>query len=174
MHKLADKIDALNEWVGRTVSWLALLMVLMMAYNVFMRYAFSIGPSWQQESVRFMHGTLFLGGAAYALKHEAHVRVDVLYQNMTERKKAWVNFVGVLLLLWPTAGAILYFTYGYVMNSWQIFEGSAEYQGMPGVFLFKSFMWVCGALLMLQGLSMLIRSWITLHSEPTNMIISED
>lgn len=174
MRKLADAIDFLNEHIGRAIAWLALAMVLMMAANVFMRYAFSMGHSWQQESVRFMHGILFLGGAAYALKHEAQVRVDVLYQNMTDTRKAWMNLLGTMFFLWPTAGAILYFSAGYVLGSWDILEGSSEYRGMPGVFVFKSFIWVCGALLFLQGISMIIRSWKTIRSGGHNHIISED
>lgn len=174
MHKIAVAIDALNERVGRITAWLALAMVLMMAANVLLRYAFSIGYAWQQESVRFMHGILFLAGAAYALKHEAQVRVDVLYQGMSDARKAWVNLVGTFVFLFPMAGAILYFSNDYIMNSWSIYEGSAEYKGMPGVFLFKSFIWVCGALLILQGISVIIRSLETIRFGSKSMIVSED
>lgn len=174
MHKIANAIDGLNEYTGRIISWLALLMVLMMATNVFMRYAFSMGLSWQQESVRFMHGMLFLGGAAYALKHEAQVRVDVLYQGMSEVRKAWVNLIGTIVFLWPMAISIIYFSSGYILNSWSIYEGSSEYRGMPGVFIFKSFIWVCGGLLALQGVSVIIHSWQTITGGPKSRIVSED
>lgn len=174
MHRIARTIDALNERVGRVTAWLALAMVLMMAINVVLRYAFSMGHSWQQESVRFMHGILFLAGAAYALKHEAQVRVDVLYQGMSDTRKAWVNLVGTVVFLFPMAGSILYFSQDYVLNSWAIFEGSSEYKGMPGVFIFKSFIWVCGALLILQGISLIIHSWETIRHGSKSMIVSED
>ena len=158
MLKLAQAIDGLNEWLGRLVSWLALGMVIVMTTIVVLRYAFAEGMPWQQELVRFMHGILFLAGAAYALKHEALVRVDVLYQGMCERKQAIVNIIGTVLFLFPTCFAMIYFTWGYVMGSWHILEGSSEYQGMPGVFLFKSFVWVCGATVALQGVSLIIHS----------------
>ncbi len=158
MQRIAIFIDCLNEVVGRLMSWLALLMVVMMATNVLMRYAFSAGMPWQQEIVRFGHGMLFLGGAAYALKHEALVRVDVLYQGMCERKQAWVNIIGTFLFLWPVCFALTYFSADFVINSWKILEGSPEYMGMPGVFVFKSFIWVAGGLLALQGLAQVVHS----------------
>lgn len=165
MKKVAHTIDALNEIVGRSISWLALFMVIMMSINVLMRYAFSAGMPWQQEIVRFAHGMLFLGGAAYALKHEALVRVDVLYQGMSERGAAIVNIVGTVLFLAPFCFALLYFSNDYIMASWRILEGSSEYQGMPGLFVLKSFIWLAGALLALQGVSILIHSYYVLRGE---------
>lgn len=158
MKRIALFIDTLNEWAGRAFSWLALFMVLMMTTNVMMRYAFSGGSAWQQEIVRFGHGILFLGGAAYALKHEALVRVDVLYQGMSERASAWVNITGTLLFLFPFCFALIYFSVDYITASWAILEGSPEYKGMPGVFLFKSCIWLCGGLLALQGLAQIIHA----------------
>ena len=165
MKRIALCIDCLNEWAGRAFSWLALFMVLMMATNVLMRYAFSAGMPWQQEIVRFGHGILFLGGAAYALKHEALVRVDVLYQGMCERKAAWVNIVGTFLFLFPFCFALIYFSIDYITASWAILEGSPEYKGMPGVFVFKSFIWVAGGLLALQGLSQVVHAIGVLRGE---------
>lgn len=158
MYALAKFIDALNEAAGRFFSWLALFMVIMMTTNVLMRYAFSAGMPWQQEIVRFAHGMLFLGGAAYALKHEAQVRVDVLYQGMSERVAAIVNIIGTVLFLFPFCFAMTYFSAEFVIASWEIFEGSSEYQGMPGVFVFKSFIWLAGGLLALQGVSTIIHA----------------
>jgi len=163
---LARGIDCINEWLGRLVSWTALGMVIMMLLIVLLRYAFAEGSPWQQESVRFMHGILFLAGAAYAFKHEALVRVDVLYQAMREGAKAWVNIIGTIVFLFPTCVALFYFTWDYVIGSWEILEGSSEYRGMPGVFVFKSFMWVCGASLALQGISLIIHSiYVLRHKE---------
>ncbi len=141
-------------------------MVLMMATIVLLRYAFAEGEPWQQESVRFMHGILFLAGAAYALKHEALVRVDVLYQGFCDRRKAIVNIAGTCLFLFPFCFALAWFSQDYILSSWQILEGSAEYKGMPGVFIFKSFIWVCAITLALQGVSLIIHSIAVLkHKE---------
>lgn len=158
MTGLACIIDRINETLGQLVSWLALFMVLMTTYNVLLRYALAEGVPWQQEVVRFMHGMLFLGGAAYAFKHDALVRVDVLYQGMSEHRKAIVNIVGTILFLYPTCFSLLHFSWGYVLSSWDIYEGSAEYKGMPGVFVFKSFIWVCAVTVAMQGLSTILHS----------------
>ena len=165
MLKIAHSIDMLNEWLGRLFSWLAGFMVIMMVINVGMRYILSTGDPWQQEVVRFMHGMLFLGGAAYALKHEALVRVDVLYQSMDARRMAWVNIIGAVLFLFPTCGAMIYFSQDYILNSWSIHEGSSEYKGMPGVFVYKSFIWLAAVTLILQGISSIIHNVRVLKGE---------
>ena len=158
LRQLAELIDDANDWLGRLVSWCAIGMVIMMTVNVLLRYALSTGAPWQAELVRYMHGVLFLAGAAYALKHEALVRVDVLYHHFSERRKAWVNIIGTLIFLLPVSISLIYFTYDYVVKSWEIYEGSPEYQGMPGVFLFKSFIWLAGFTLIMQGISLIIHS----------------
>jgi TRAP-type mannitol/chloroaromatic compound transport system permease small subunit len=158
MLKVAQGIDWLNEWLGRLTSWLALAMVIMMVINVGMRYLLSSGDPWQQEIVRFMHGILFLAGAAFAFRHEALVRVDVLYQQMSARATAWVNIAGTFIFLFPMCAAIVWFSASYILGSWDILEGSNEYKGMPGVFVFKSFIWVMAFSLILQGISTVIHN----------------
>ena len=163
LNNIALFCDRINAFVGKSASWLALAMVLIMTINVFMRYLFALGDPWQQELVRFMHAALFLLAAGYALQCEQHVRVDVLYQGMNQRKKAIVNLVGTLVFLFPVAISIIYFSYDYVLNSWSIFEGSAEYKGLPGVFLLKSCIWAAGGLLIIQGISVICRSILVLR-----------
>jgi TRAP-type mannitol/chloroaromatic compound transport system permease small subunit len=164
MLALSDAIDALSRKLGHIVAWLALLMVLMTFYNVVSRYVFNSGIAWQQELVRFCHAILFLGAAAYAMLKDEHVRIDVFYQRYSERGKAWCNLLGTLLLLYPVCAAILYFSWGYVLHSWNIHESSNEYRGMPGIFLLKSFIWIFAATLMLQGASVILKSVHTLRN----------
>jgi TRAP-type mannitol/chloroaromatic compound transport system permease small subunit len=169
---IAAICDTLNEWLGQAVSWLALGLVLMMTFNVMQRYAFNTGTPWQQELVRFFHATLFLAGAGYALKHEAHVRVDILYQRFGARGRAWVNLLGTIFLLWPVSFGLIYFSWEYVLGSWAIYEGSSEYKGMPGVFLLKSCIWVCGGVLIMQGVSLAITSLQEIiQHKPGQMVI---
>ncbi len=164
MHRIAAICDGINEALGRAVRWLALGMVLMMTANVAMRYLFSTGSPWQQEAVRFMHAGLFLLGAGYAFRHDCHVRVDILYQKMSGRGKAWVNLLGVCFLLWPFAAALVWFSWDYVLSAWAIYEGSPEYHGMPGVFLLKTCIWLCSATLAIQGLAVVCRSLMSIRS----------
>lgn len=163
--------DRLNQYIGHTTRWLALAMVIMMTANVAMRYMFSMGEPWQQELVRFCHAILFLAGAGYALQCDAHVRVDILYQNMKPRAQAMVNTLGTVFFLIPFACALIYFSLGYVMNAWSIYESSNEFNGMPGVFILKSFIWVSAATLLIQAASLLINSCLILttsHHEAIN------
>ncbi|SVD43292.1 uncharacterized protein METZ01_LOCUS396146, partial [marine metagenome] len=82
---IATRIDQINDLLGRWISSLTLLMVLVTVVIVVLRYGFSIGFIWMQESVRFMHGFVFLLCAAYTLLHNGHVRVDIFYAKMSER-----------------------------------------------------------------------------------------
>ncbi|MFC1684539.1 TRAP transporter small permease subunit [Pseudomonadota bacterium] len=153
----ARALDALNEWVGRAVSWLSLLMVLVTFAVVVLRYAFDMGWIAMQESVTYMHAVLFLAGAAYTLKHQGHVRVDIFYRRFSPRAQAWVDLFGVLFLLLPVCLFIFYMSWEYVAQSWALHEGSREAGGLDGVYLLKSMILVMAGLLVLQGISSLLR-----------------
>lgn len=156
--KIADRIDTLNEWVGRGTAWLTLIMALVMFLTVVLRYVFNMGWIWMQESVTFMHGIIFMMAAGYTLLHEQHVRIDIFYRPMSIRRKALVNIFGVLFLLFPTCYVVSHYSLPYVANSWAVFEGSKEAGGLPGVFLLKTVIPIFAVLLGLQGVSTLIRS----------------
>ncbi len=163
---LAGSIDAFNEWLGRTVSWLSLLMVLVTVTIVVLRYVFDLGWIWLQESVTYMHASLFLVGAAYTLKHEGHVRVDIFYQRFSPRGQAWIDLLGTLGLLLPVCLFILFVSWDYVVQSWSLHEGSREAGGLEAVYLLKSLILVMAVLLLLQGLSLALRCLDRLIGEP--------
>ncbi|WP_339834098.1 TRAP transporter small permease subunit [uncultured Parvibaculum sp.] len=156
--RLASLIDAANERVGRAVAWLTLLMVLTQFVVVLMRYVFGIGSVWAQESIVYMHGTLFMLAAGYTLLHNGHVRVDVFYRSASPEYKARVDLAGTLFLLWPVCFLIFYVAFPYVESSWSVREGSRETSGIQGVYLLKSVILVFVVLLALQGLSTVIHA----------------
>lgn len=158
MQRIISFIDSLNEWIGRAVAWLALAMVLAMCAVVFLRYSFAVGSIKLQESVTWMHALVFLIGAAYTLKHDEHVRVDVFYRGFGPRIRAWVNLLGTLLLLWPLCVLILWSSWDYVLASWHTREASGEVGGLPGVYLLKTAIPVTALLLFLQGLAEALRA----------------
>ena len=94
-------IDRFSTLLGKAASWLTLFMVLVTFIVVVMRYVFDAGLIWVQESVTWMHAVVFMVGAAYTLKEEDHVRVDVFYRSMSPVRKAWVDTIGVVAFLWP-------------------------------------------------------------------------
>jgi TRAP-type mannitol/chloroaromatic compound transport system permease small subunit len=169
LEAVADLLDGLNEWLGRAVSWLSLLMVVVTFVIVVLRYAFDLGWIWLQESVTYMHATLFMVGAAYTLKHEGHVRVDIFYQRFTPRIRAWVDLLGSLLLLFPVCIFTFVISWWYVSTAWSRFEGSREAGGLDAVFLLKTLILVLAVLLILQGLSQAIRSLLLLQGESNKM-----
>ena len=158
LFSIARKIDAVNNVIGRAIAWLTLIMVLIQFTVVVMRYVFGLSSIYMQESIVYMHAIVFLTAAGYTLLHEGHVRVDIFYGGASMRQKAWTNLIGVLLLLWPMAVTTLLASWGYVLSSWGVFEGSPEGSGIPGIFFLKTFIWVFAIVLILQGLSLALHS----------------
>ncbi|MDK1025024.1 MAG: TRAP transporter small permease subunit [Gammaproteobacteria bacterium] len=160
------KLDQFSEITGSVISWLLLLMMLVTSLVVFMRYLLNMGSIAMQESVTYMHGIVFLLGIAYALKKQAHVRVDILYQNFSIRTQALVDLLGTILFLIPFAAFVTWVSIEYVSFSWSLQESSPEPGGLPGVFLLKTLIPIMSITLMLQGISELIRNaLIVLGSE---------
>ncbi len=166
MNRLAQniiqKIDALNEWIGATVAWLTLIMMLVTCIIVLVRYGFNLGSIALQESVMYMHGVVFMLGIAYTLKHQGHVRVDIFYSKFTMRRKALIELSGTILFLMPVGFLFLLGSLNYVSLSWSLAEGSAQPGGLPGVYLLKSLIPLMAILLLLQGLANIVRSILVL------------
>lgn len=156
--KLSDAIDRLNHIIGRSAAWLALLMVLITLVVVVLRYGFQIGSIPLQESIMYINALVFSLGAAYTLKENGHVRVDIFYSNFTARTKAIVDIIGIVCFLFVTAAFIAWSSWGYVAVSWRVLESSPETSGLPFVYLLKSTIYVLITLLCLQGISELIKS----------------
>ena len=155
-------LEAISDWVGRGVAWLTLGMVLLTFLVVLLRYAFDIGWIGMQESVTYMHGLVFMLGAAYTLRHNGHVRVDIFYRKLGVRGRRWVDLLGTLLLLIPTCLFIAWMSWDYVGVSWQVHEGSREAGGLPAVFLLKTLLLVMPLLLLVQALAGALRDLLFL------------
>jgi TRAP-type mannitol/chloroaromatic compound transport system permease small subunit len=136
---------------GKTVAWLTLVMVLLTFTIVVLRYGFDLGWIWLQESLTYLHVMVFTVVAAWALQQDGHVRVDIFYAEMSDRKRAWVDLIGTLLFLIPFCIFILIIAWPYVANSWKLLESSRQAGGLPLVFLLKSLILVMPALLLAQA-----------------------
>jgi TRAP-type mannitol/chloroaromatic compound transport system permease small subunit len=162
LQALARRIDAFNDALGRAVAWLSLAMVLVQFAVVVMRYVFGLGSLHLQHSVVFLNAIVFLVAAAYALKDDEHVRIDIFYAKLSPRGKAVTDLVGALMFLLPFCILIWITGWPYVTASWRTLEGSLEVRGLPGVFLLKSFILVYVALLAVQGVSMVARTLLVI------------
>ena len=158
MTDVADRIDRFNAAIGRMAAWAALFIVLMQFAVVVLRYAFDIGSIWLTESIIYGHATLFMLAAAWTLRENGHVRVDVFYAEAAPRTKAMIDFAGALLLLVPFMLVLLAFTVPYVARSWAILERSRETSGLPLVFVLKSLIPAFAIMFALQGVSQAIRA----------------
>ena len=159
-NRVLDALDRISIVSGRITSWLTLVMVIVTVVIVVMRYVFDAGAVWLQESVVWMHAVVFMVGAAYTLQQDEHVRVDIFYRDMSERRRAWVDFFGTLLFLLPLCVFLGYKSWDFVAVSWQLGESSREPGGMPYPFvpLLKSVLLVMPVLLAVQGAAMLVRA----------------
>jgi len=137
--------------LGRGVSWLSLVMVALTFGIVISRYGFNQGWIWMQESVTYLHATVFMVAAAWALQTDDHVRVDIFYRDRPDSYKNWVNLLGTLLFLVPFSVYLLLIGWDYVGASWAVREKSPEPGGLPLVFLLKSLILVLPALLLIQA-----------------------
>lgn len=174
--KAISMADGFTEAVGKTAAWCSILMVVVTFYIVITRYVFSSGSIAVQESVIYLNALLFLLTSAFTLKHDGHVRVDIFYGPASTRYKAWVNLLGGLFLLLPVAVFILWASWDYVAAAWRIRETSPEAGGIPYVYLLKTLIVVMAVLVILQGLTEVLRNLLFLffheeapeeHVEPT-------
>jgi TRAP-type mannitol/chloroaromatic compound transport system permease small subunit len=153
-------VDTLNEWIGRGVAWVTLGLVLVVFVDVVMRYLFNTSFVFTQELEWHLFGFIFLIGAGYTLLHDGHVRVDIIYQRLGFKGQAWVNLCGVLLFLIP--GCVMVITTGwkFAATSFGMLEGSPDPGGIPFRFILKGCIPVGFVLLLLQGISLGMHSFM--------------
>jgi len=162
LERVAGAIDQFSELTGRAVSWLTLGLALVGFLVVVLRYALNTGFIWMQESLTWMHAVVFMIGAAYTLKHDEHVRVDVIYRGLPARRRAVIDLAGTVLFLLPFCLYVLYESLPYVAGSWRIAERSREAGGLPALYLLKAVIPVMAVLLAVQGVAVVLRSLATI------------
>ncbi|MEJ2297684.1 MAG: TRAP transporter small permease subunit [Woeseiaceae bacterium] len=160
-----NTLDRLNATIGKAAAWLTLAMVIVTFIVVVLRYVFDIGFIWLQESVIWMHAVVFMLGAAYTLGEGGHVRVDVFYRNMSSKRQAWVDLIGVLVFLLPLCVFLAWNSIEFVTQSWRIGESSREPGGLPFPFfpILKTVILLMPITVALQGISLLLRSLVSIR-----------
>jgi TRAP-type mannitol/chloroaromatic compound transport system permease small subunit len=153
--RLADWIDDFIDLAGRTVSWIALILALVMGANVLLRYGFSLGRIWAQELEWHLLVPLTLVGMSYALRHGEHVRVDVLFASFSPRTKLVVDAISAVLAM-AFSALVIWLSIPYVLQSWSMGEGSANPGGIDYRYVVKAVIPLGFALLFLQSLAQAI------------------
>ena len=155
MLPVANSINRINETTGKLTSFLALPLVAVVVYEVFMRYIFNAPTSWGFEATTFIYGIHFILGLGYTLKHNGHVSIDVFESRLPTRPRTILRIIVSLVIFIPTVGLLA--TYGviYAATSWQLWE-HASTSWAPPIYPFKTIMAIGFILLFLQGIAKLI------------------
>ena len=155
-------IDTLNTWVGRGVSWVTFIVVAVVFVDVVMRYAFNTSFVFVQELEWHLFAFIFLLGAGNTLLKDGHVRVDIFYQRLSPKNRAWINLMGVIFFLIPGCYMIIATSSKFVHNAWNVMEGSPDPGGIPYRYLIKACIPAGFVLVLLQGISLGIKSFLTI------------
>jgi TRAP-type mannitol/chloroaromatic compound transport system permease small subunit len=169
LQRLSAAIDRLNDRIGSAIQWLALVMVVIGAFNAIARYTdqytgMSLSSNAYLDLQWYLFSLIFLMGSAYGLNHDYHVRVDVMYARLGRRGRAWIDLIGSVLFLVPFAGVMLWVSWGPVVRSWAILETSADPGGLPR-YPIRTVILVSFFLLLLQAISQIVKNAAIL-SEP--------
>jgi len=162
LSKIENGIGAINEILGRVASWLTFVLVLLVCFDVTIRYFFNDTHAWIMELEWHLFALIFLLGAGYTLKHDHHVRVDLFYTKFSQRDQAWVNLGGSVLFLIPWCWIIIVYSFQYAYTSFQVGEGSPDPGGLPARYLIKFAITFGIGLLFLQAIAIICKSVITI------------
>jgi TRAP-type mannitol/chloroaromatic compound transport system permease small subunit len=154
--KLSRAIDFVNDRFGEVANWLVLLACLISAGNAMSRYAFSLSSNAWLEVQWYMFAGMVMLGAPHTLKLNEHVRVDLLFSSVSERTRIWIDILGIIFFLFPICIILIYFTWPWFVESWQIEETSSNAGGLIR-WPVKLVLPVGFALMVLQGISELIK-----------------
>lgn len=150
-------LDDLSQFVGHSVAWLTLLMIILSLLNILSSWLFNSNSIAIQESVTWMHGFNFLLGIAYTLNKNEHVRVDIFYAKMKAQNKALVDLIGSIFLLLPTAVFIAWASWPAFYLSWRVGEVSSEPGGLPMLFILKALLLLMPFLLIIEAVNQIIK-----------------
>lgn len=162
--KIIRFINNLSEWSGKLIAWLVLLMVLIIIYDVGMRFFLNVSSVGLQELQWHIFALIFLLGAAYTFKYDGHVRVDIIYQSrwMNDRQRAWVNLLGGIFILIPFCVLVIYASFPFVHSAFVYHENSPDPGGLPYRFLLKGMIPVGFFMVILQGIALSLESLLFL------------
>lgn len=156
---ISRRIDPWLDRIGRWMSWVWLVLLAIIVFNVVLRYAFGEGRIEFEEIQWHLYSAGFLLGLSYAFQHDSHIRVDVIHERLSPAVQAWIELYGILLLLLPFVLLVLIFAVPFVWTSYQLAEVSQAPGGLPFRWLIKAAMPIGFALLLLAALSRLSRVW---------------
>lgn len=157
--RLADRLDGFIDGVGRITGWCSFALVSVMAFNVLLRYLFRTGSVGMQELEWHLMAPICLLGLSYALLHDGHVKVDILYGRFSPRLQRWIDLISMVLVAVLTI-ILIYLSLPYVEQSWRIGEKSPDPGGLTHRWLLKAMLPLGFLLLLIQTLASVLRAWV--------------
>ena len=161
MFKIDGAIDTFNEKFGFYSSYLVLPLIIVVVFEVFMRYAFNAPTSWAFELTVFLYGVHFCFALAYAHKHNNHVSIDVFEARLSAKPRVILRIVTNVILFLPTIGLLTFYMWAMAASSWQQWEHASS-SWAPAIYPFKTLMAVGFSLFFLQGVAKLIQDFRSL------------
>lgn len=152
----ADAMESVIDWTGRGTAWICLILVLLVAFNVILRYVFRLGPVALQELEWHLMSPIALIGMSYAMRHRDHVRVDIFFDRFSKTFQEWIDLIAALATIIVSI-VIFKLSLGFVHQAYMIGEGSPDPGGLPYRFLLRSFIPLGFGLLALQAAAQAIR-----------------
>src|ERR1051325_10215583 len=164
MQKLLLVIDDISTWAGKACAWLIMILMAVVCVEVFKRYILNAPTAWIFDLDNMLYGSLFMLCGAYTLAQNAHVRGDFLYSSMKPRTQAFLDLILYVVFFFPGIAALIYAGYHYAADSWHIAEHSNVTAEGPPVYHFKSVIPIAGAMVLLQGLTEVVRCVVCLQT----------
>lgn len=163
---VSNLLDGLIERVGSLASWLWVLTIGFILYSVISRYVFAQGSVMLEEIQWHLAGAAWLIGLSYTLVHDDHVRVDVIHERLSLRAQAWIELLGMALLLLPFLGFVMMEVVPYAWSSFLQSERSQAPNGLPWRWAIKAFLPISIGLLMVASVSRLLKTTALLFGRP--------
>lgn len=156
--KAVKAIDTISDWSGKVVAMLIIPMVAGLTYEVVVRYAFSAPTDWAYDLTYMLYGSHFMLGAAYTLSKAGHIRTDFFYAKWSPRVQGWIDALFYLVFFFPAMIFFLVAGTEHAYYSWSVREASDASSLRPPIYPFKMVLPITAVLLMVQGVSELVKS----------------
>lgn len=154
---VSDALDAVIDAFGGVLNWIWIVLVVVIVANVLGRYVFSVNFIWVEEFQWHMYAVGYMLGIGYALRHDGHVRVDVIAMTMSPRRRAWIELLGIILLIGPVIAVILTAAVPFVISAWELNEQSSAPGGLTNRWAIKAVIILAFVYLGVAALSRLLR-----------------
>ena len=171
---LVNAIKTLNRTVGTWMQYLIMVMVFLQFLVVIFRYVFSTSNIMTQEAIIYLFATSFMLAMAHTFMKGGHVYLDIVFNYMTDRQKAWVYLLGSIFFFVPTMGTITYYTVPYVTKSWALLEGGMETSSLPFVYLLKTVLLIFCIQMLLHAIVIIVEAYQFLTGKTDTYSIQQE